>query len=233
MVHMDTVAQSAGMRVLVVDDSERLRQSLAAGLRSQGMAVETAADGVEALALLDSLPFDVIVLDLVMPRMDGVRVLRELKPRSSKPRILVLPARDHVNDRVEALDLGADDYLLKPFAFEEVRARIKALARRSTDDASPILTVGALSVDNSAKIARVDGTVLQLTPKEFALLELLVHRRGHVLSRPAIFEQLYASDSDASDKVIEALMSTLRTKLAQAGLPELIETRRGFGYVVP
>jgi two-component system copper resistance phosphate regulon response regulator CusR len=233
MVHMDTVAQSAGMRVLVVDDSERLRQSLAAGLRSQGMAVETAADGVEALALLDSLPFDVIVLDLVMPRMDGVRVLRELKPRRSKPRILVLSARDHVNDRVEALDLGADDYLLKPFAFEEVRARIKALARRSTDDASPILTVGALSVDNSAKIARVDGTALPLTPKEYALLELLVHRRGHVLSRPAIFEQLYASDSDASDKVIEALMSTLRTKLAQAGLPELIETRRGFGYVVP
>lgn len=233
MVHMDTVAQSVGMRVLVVDDSERLRQSLAAGLRSQGMAVETAADGVEALALLDSLPFDVIVLDLVMPRMDGVRVLRELKPRRSKPRILVLSARDHVNDRVEALDLGADDYLLKPFAFEEVRARIKALARRSTDDASPILTVGALSVDNSAKIARVDGTALPLTPKEYALLELLVHRRGHVLSRPAIFEQLYASDSDASDKVIEALMSTLRTKLAQAGLPDLIETRRGFGYVVP
>ena len=233
MSHMDTVAQSAGMRVLVVDDSERLRQSLAAGLRSQGMAVETAADGVEALALLDSLPFDVIVLDLVMPRMDGVRVLRELKPRRSKPRILVLSARDHVNDRVEALDLGADDYLLKPFAFEEVRARIKALARRSTDDASPILGVGALSIDTSAKLARVDGTVLPLTPKEYALLELLAHRRGHVLSRPAIFEQLYASDSDASDKVIEALMSTLRTKLAQAGLPDLIETRRGFGYVVP
>ena len=233
MVHMDTVAQSAGMRVLVVDDSERLRQSLAAGLRSQGMAVETAANGVEALALLDSLPFDVIVLDLVMPRMDGVRVLRELKPRRSKPRILVLSARDLVADRVEALDLGADDYLLKPFAFDEVRARIQALARRRADDASPILGIGPLSIDTSAKLARVDGTALPLTPKEYALLELLVHRRGHVLSRPAIFEQLYASDSDASDKVIEALMSTLRTKLAQAGLPDLIETRRGFGYVVP
>lgn len=233
MVHMDTVAQSAGMRVLVVDDSERLRQSLAAGLRSQGMAVETAADGVEALALLESLPFDVIVLDLVMPRMDGVRVLRELKPWRSKPRILVLSARDLVADRVEALDLGADDYLLKPFAFDEVRARIQALARRRTDDASPILGIGTLSIDTSAKLARVDGTALPLTPKEYALLELLVHRRGHVLSRPAIFEQLYASDSDASDKVIEALMSTLRTKLAQAGPPDLIETRRGFGYVVP
>jgi len=145
----------------------------------------------------------------------------------------VLSARDLVADRVEALDLGADDYLLKPFAFEEVRARIQALARRRTDDASPILGVGTLSIDTSTKLARVNSTALPLTPKEYALLELLVHRRGHVLSRPAIFEQLYASDSDASDKVIEALMSTLRTKLAQAGLPDLIETRRGFGYVVP
>jgi len=230
---MDAAAQSSAMRVLVVDDSERLRQSLATGLRSEGMAVETAADGVQALALIASLPFDVVVLDLVMPRMDGVRVLRELMPRRTKPRILVLSARDHVSDRVEALDLGADDYLVKPFAFDEVRARIQALARRHADDASPLLSLGPLSIDTSAKLARVDGAVLPLTPKEYALLELLVHRRGHVLSRPAIFEQLYASDSDASDKVIEALMSTLRAKLAHAGLPDVIETRRGFGYVVP
>jgi two-component system copper resistance phosphate regulon response regulator CusR len=221
------------MRVLVVDDSERLRQSLATGLRAEGMTVETAADGVQALALLASLPFDVVVLDLVMPRMDGVRVLRELLPRRTKPRILVLSARDHVSDRVEALDLGADDYLVKPFAFDEVRARIQALARRRADDASPVLSLDTLSIDTSARLARVDGAVLPLTPKEYALLELLLHRRGHVLSRSAIFEQLYASDSDASDKVIEALMSTLRAKLMDAGLPELIETRRGFGYVVP
>jgi DNA-binding response OmpR family regulator len=233
MALMDAAAQSSAMRVLVVDDSERLRQSLATGLRSEGMAVETAADGVQALALIASLPFDVVVLDLVMPRMDGVRVLRELMPRRTKPRILVLSARDHVSDRVEALDLGADDYLVKPFAFDEVRARIQALARRHADDASPLLSLGPMSIDTSAKLARVDGAVLPLTPKEYALLELLVHRRGHVLSRPAIFEQLYASDSDASDKVIEALMSTLRAKLAHAGLPDVIETRRGFGYVVP
>jgi DNA-binding response OmpR family regulator len=233
MALMDAAAQSSAMRVLVVDDSERLRQSLATGLRSEGMAVETAADGVQALALIASLPFDVVVLDLVMPRMDGVRVLRELMPRRTKPRILVLSARDHVSDRVEALDLGADDYLVKPFAFDEVRARIQALARRHADDASPLLSLGPLSIDTSAKLARVDGAVLPLTPKEYALLELLVHRRGHVLSRPAIFEQLYASDSDASDKVIEALMSTLRARLAHAGLPDVIETRRGFGYVVP
>jgi DNA-binding response OmpR family regulator len=233
MALMDAAAQSSAMRVLVVDDSERLRQSLATGLRSEGMAVETAADGVQALALIASLPFDVVVLDLVMPRMDGVRVLRELMPRRTKPRILVLSARDHVSDRVEALDLGADDYLVKPFAFDEVRARIQALARRHADDASPLLSLGPMSIDTSAKLARVDGAVLPLTPKEYALLELLVHRRGHVLSRPAIFEQLYASDSDASDKVIEALMSTLRAKLAHASLPDVIETRRGFGYVVP
>jgi len=222
----------AAMRVLVVDDSERLRQTLAAGLRNKGVSVETAADGIEALALLEALPFDVMVLDLVMPRMDGIRVLQELKPRRTRPRILVLSARDQVANRVEALDLGADDYLVKPFAFEEVRARIQALARRQPDDAARLLMVGPLSVDTASKLVRVAGVALALTPKEYALLELLVDRRGHVLSRPAIFEQLYSSNSDASDKVIEALMSTLRAKLAQAGLPDLIETRRGFGYVV-
>jgi two-component system copper resistance phosphate regulon response regulator CusR len=222
----------AAMRVLVVDDSERLRQTLAAGLRTKGVSVETAADGIEALALLDALPFDVMVLDLIMPRMDGIRVLQELRPRRTRPRILVLSARDQVANRVEALDLGADDYLVKPFAFEEVRARIQALARRQPDDAARVLTVGPLSVDTASKLARVAGVALALTPKEYALLELLVDRRGHVMSRAAIFEQLYASNSDASDKVIEALMSTLRAKLAQADLPDLIETRRGFGYVV-
>jgi two-component system copper resistance phosphate regulon response regulator CusR len=220
------------MRVLVVDDSGRLRQSLAYGLRSFGMTVETAADGAEALAFLAGPPFDVVVLDLMMPRMNGIEVLRTLRPRHEKPRILVLSARDQVDDRVEALDLGADDYLVKPFALEEVRARIQALARRPAGDAAPVLEAGSLRIDTTTKLARVDGSVLRLTPKEYALLELLLRRRGHVLSRAQIFEQLYESDSDVGDSVIEVLMSTLRTKLAAAGLKDLIETRRGFGYVV-
>ena len=119
------------MRVLVVDDSERVRKTLATGLRAHGMAVETAADGAEALTLLNGLPFDVTVLDLMMPRVDGTQVLQALKSKSAKPRILVLSARDQVQDRVDALNLGADDYLVKPFAFEELLARLLALGRRS------------------------------------------------------------------------------------------------------
>jgi len=220
------------MRVLVVDDSERVRKTLATGLRAHGMAVETAADGAEALALLNGLPFDVTVLDLMMPRVDGIQVLKTLKSKSAKPRILVLSARDQVQDRVDALNLGADDYLVKPFAFEELLARLLALGRRNFAEASPVLECGRLQLDTATQVVRVDDTALSLTPKEYALLELLLHRRGHVLSRAAIFGQIYESDSNASDTVIEVLMSTLRAKLARAGLPDLIQTRRGFGYVV-
>jgi two-component system copper resistance phosphate regulon response regulator CusR len=220
------------MRVLVVDDSERVRRTLATGLRAHGMAVETAADGAEALTLLNGLQFDVVVLDLVMPRVDGVQVLQALKSRTEKPRILVLSARDQVQDRVEALNLGADDYLVKPFAYEELLARLLALGRRKFAEASPELTSGRLVLDTAAQLARVDDTVVTLTPKEYALLELLLRRKGHVMSRAAIFQQLYESDSTASDTVIEVLMSTLRAKLARAGMADLIETRRGFGYVV-
>lgn len=220
------------MRVLVVDDSERVRRTLASGLRDRGFVPETAPDGAVALVLLDGLQYDVVVLDLMMPRMGGMELLRALKGQASKPRILVLSARDQVSDRVEALNLGADDYLVKPFAFEELVARIQALGRRSPRDASPEIQCGRLRIDTATRVARIDGIALALTPKEFALLELLVRRRGRVLSRATIFGQIYESDSSASDTVIEVLMSTLRAKMARGGLPDLIETRRGFGYVV-
>jgi len=233
MARRSALAHSRDMKVLVVDDSERLRETLAAGLRAEGMAVETAADGMSALSLMTDNAFDVVVLDIVMPRVDGREVLKKTRSWRSKPRILVLSALDQIMDRVEALDLGADDYLVKPFAFEEVRARIQALGRRPVHEASPVLEAGALRIDTATRLAKVEGNVLPLTPKEYALLELLLRRRGHVLSRAAIFEQLYESDSDASDSVIEALMSTLRSKLTRAGVNQLIQTRRGFGYVVP
>jgi len=220
------------MRVLVVDDSERLRKALATGLTADGMVVETAADGQEAIERLHLAPFDVVVLDIMMPRVDGLQVLRHVRTAKLPTRILVLSARDQVDDRVDALNLGADDYLVKPFAFSEVKARVLALARRHFDEPSPVISAGRVDVDTTARVAQADGQQLHLTPKEYALLELLVRRRGHVMSRSAIFEQLYASDSDASDSVIEVLMSTLRSKLAGAGVEHLIETRRGFGYVI-
>ena len=232
MENPGAAVQSPAMRVLVVDDSERVRKTLASGLHGRGFVAETAEDGAVALSLLNGLPYDVVVLDLMMPRMDGMELLRALKGRESKPRILVLSARDQVQDRVEALNLGADDYLVKPFAFEELVARLQALGRRSASDASPEIECGKLRLDTASRVARVDGAALALTPKEYALLELLVRRRAHVLSRAAIFEQIYESDSSSSDTVIEVLMSTLRGKLARAGLADLIETRRGFGYVV-
>ena len=220
------------MRVLVVDDSERVRKFLASGLHAQGLAAETASDGAEALRVIDSQPIDVVVLDLMMPGMDGIELLKVLQGRSAKPRILVLSARDQVADRVEALNLGADDYLVKPFAFDEVVARINALSRRRADAASPLLQHGRLQLDTGSRVVRVDDAVLQLTPKEYALLELLLRCRGRLLSRQAIFEHLYESDSSASDTVIEALLSTMRAKLARAGMSDLIQTRRGFGYVI-
>lgn len=226
------IAQSALMRVLVVDDSERVRKTLATGLRARGIVVETAADGTEALLLLNAMSFDVAVLDLMMPNVDGMQVLQALKSRTQRPRVLVLSARDHVQDRVDALNLGADDYLVKPFSFDELFARLLALSRRSFAEPSPVISVGRLHLDTARQFARVDDNGLTLTPKEYSLLELLVRRRGHVLSRAAIFDQLYESDSTASDTVIEVLLSTLRAKLVKAGLSQLIETRRGFGYVI-
>jgi two-component system copper resistance phosphate regulon response regulator CusR len=222
----------AAVRILVVDDSERLRCALATGLGGSGFAVDLAADGREALSYLDAYSYDVIVLDLMMPFVDGLDVLREIRRRQLQCRVLILSARDQIDDRVQALDLGADDYLVKPFAFAELRARVQALARRRFDERAPLLTHGNLSIDTVALNARVDETILPLTPKEFALLVLLLRHRGRTLSREAVFEHLYSSDSTASDKVIEVLMSTLRSKLGKAGHAELIETRRGFGYVV-
>lgn len=220
------------MRVLVVDDSERLRKALATGLQADGMVVESAADGQEALERLRLAPFDVVILDIMMPKVDGLQVLRHVRAARLPTRILVLSARDQVDDRVEALNLGADDYLVKPFAFTEVKARVLALGRRHFEEPSPSISAGPVEIDTTVRIAQANGTQLTLTPKEYALLELLLRRRGFVMSRSTIFQQLYASDSDASDSVIEVLMSTLRSKLAAAGVEHLIETRRGFGYVV-
>lgn len=221
------------MKVLVVDDSARLRESVAAGLHAFGMVVEAAADGRDALARMRTAEFDVVILDLVMPGVGGREVLAATRNWRRKPRILVLSALDHHTDRVEAIDLGADDYLVKPFALDELRARVQALARRPVDGAAPLLESGRLTIDTATCVARVDGVALALTPKEYGLIEVLLRRRGHVFSRSALFERLYDSDSESSDSVIEVLMSTLRAKLARAGLHQVIETRRGFGYVVP
>lgn len=220
------------MRVLLVEDSERLRQALVPLLGAAGHAVDTAVDGVEALAYLERYDYAVVVLDLMLPRLDGLEVLRTMRARGNRARVLVLSARDQVQDRVAALDRGADDYLVKPFSSDELLARMSALLRRSLDQPEPELRAGRLVLDPRRRLVQVEGHSLGLSPKEFALLECLLRDRGRVLSRAQLFEHVYSGHSESSDKVIEVLMSTLRAKLGEHGVGELVQTRRGFGYVI-
>ncbi|MBU6403447.1 MAG: response regulator transcription factor [Proteobacteria bacterium] len=219
------------MRLLVVEDSPLLGPSLERGLRAEGHAVDLAGDGVTACEFLRRYPYDAMLLDLGLPQRDGGEVLKRLRAAGRDTRVLVLSARDQVEDRVGALNLGADDYLVKPFAWDELLARLNALLRRRSEGV-PLLRHGALSLDPATRLARVDAQLLALSPREYALLELLLRARGQVHSRAQLFEHLYDATSATSDKIIEVLLSTLRAKLAQAGLPDLIQTRRGFGYVV-
>jgi DNA-binding response OmpR family regulator len=169
----------------------------------------------------------------MLPQVSGLEVLRALRAAQTPTRVLVLSARDQIEDRVTALNLGADDYLLKPFDFSELKARVLALLRRRYGELSSKLTCGDLTLDTNARVASSRGAPLPLTPKEYALLETLLRHRGRSFTRAALFERLYDGLSEASDRVIEVVVSTLRNKLDKAGLPAVIETRRGFGYRVP
>jgi len=220
------------MRVLIVEDSERLNSAVACGLRAAGLTVDCVADGESALRFEQRYLYEVIVLDLMLPKLSGFDVLRRLRKDRSRARVLVLSARDQVTDRVSCLNLGADDYLVKPFAFDELAARVLALGRRRIGETTPTLTVRELTIDTAARVAWIGTDALPLAPKEYALLETLVRSRGRCMSRAELFERLYDSRSDSSDQVIEVIVSTLRGKLKRAGCNDLIETRRGFGYCV-
>jgi len=195
--------------------------------------VDVASDGVEATGYLAGYGYDFVVLDLGLPRLDGFGVLRALPAVGERPRILVLSARDQVGDRVEALNAGADDYLVKPFAFEELIARLHALARRPVETRADVLEHAGVRLDAQAHRAIANGSALQLTPREFALLELLLRHPGRVFPRADILERIAGSESEASDRSIEVVVFGVRRKLADAGCAGLIENRRGAGYLIP
>lgn len=221
------------MNVLVVEDSVRLRDSLARGLTAAGFTVDLAADGVAACLHLDSFGYEQVVLDLGLPRKDGLAVLHHLRHNSRRPRVLVLSARDQVCDRIGALNQGADDYLVKPFSFDELVARLHALGRRPQEAKLIVLSVGRLSLNPQARMVEVDGAALALTARQYSLLELLLRHRGRVFTRVEILDRLSGTESDASDKSIEVIVFALRRRLALAGLTDVIETRRGAGYLIP
>ncbi|MGA9421510.1 MAG: response regulator transcription factor [Rhodanobacteraceae bacterium] len=221
------------MRLLLVEDSERLRKTLERGLHRAGFTVDAAADGIQACGFLASFAYDLVILDLMLPRLDGAGVLRALPVRDHRPRVLVLSARDQVADRVQALDAGADDYLVKPFSFDELLARLHALSRRPEQVNQPFLERGGISLDSRAHSVTINGCPLKLTPREFALLELLLRNRGRIFTRSAILERIVGSDTSVSDRSIEVLVFSLRRKLDAAGCRNVVETRRGAGYLIP
>ncbi|MFI5401740.1 MAG: response regulator transcription factor [Planctomycetota bacterium] len=220
------------MKVLVIEDSEKLQRSLLHGLKSSGFAVDVVGDGEEGLAYAKHGTYDVIVLDLMLPKMDGLTVLRKLRATGSDTHVLILSAKDQVGERVEGLQIGADDYLTKPFAFEELVARIRALIRRKYDAKEPVHRVGPLRIDTARRMVVRGDEPIPLTPQEYAVLEYLVTRRGHVVSKSDLLDHLYAGDGSASENAVEVLVHQLRKKVQEGSSPEVIQTRRGYGYLV-
>jgi heavy metal response regulator len=219
------------VRVLVVEDEVRVRSFVERGLREAGFAVDGAGDGEEGLRLALVNPYDAIVLDLMLPKKDGLAVLRELRAAGRATPVLVLTARDEVDDKVRGLNAGADDYLPKPFAFAELLARVRALLRRGTARPS-LLEIGDLRVDILARKAERSGQRLDLTPKEFALLEYLARHAGEVVTRTMISEHVWDMNFDSFSNVIDVYIRYLRRKIDEPFEQKLIHTRRGVGYVL-
>jgi two-component system OmpR family response regulator len=215
------------MRVLVVEDERELLRIVAQALREDGYAVDEAGDGESGLAKARSWDYDAVVLDLMIPKLDGWTVLRTLRLKKKTP-VLVLTARDAVADRVKGLDLGADDYLVKPFDLAELLARLRALIRRSTGQANPQIVIGTIVIDTRAKTVARGGEPVFVTAREYSLVELLALRRGEVVSRTRLYEHLFDENDDSMSNLLEVHVSNIRRKLGKA----FIETRRGQGYVI-
>ena len=220
------------MRILLVEDEPSAAMMLAKGLREEAYAVDVAGDGEKALDQAYVNDYDLIILDVMLPRKDGFAVCRELRAAGYAMPVLMLTARDAVEDKVEGLDSGADDYLSKPFEFEELLARVRALLRRKPALYRDVLVVADLSVDTLARRVSRGGRELDLTAKEFALLEYLVRRAGEVVGRADISEHVWDQSYDPFSKVIEVFIQRLRRKIDEGHAVKLIRTRRGEGYVL-
>lgn len=221
------------MRVLLVEDSGRLRLSLEQALRNTGYKVETAADGKDALRQALTQDYDAIVLDILLPGMDGFQILERMRNQGRTTPVLCLTAKDALEDRVKGLHLGADDYLTKPFELRELLARVHALCRRRYHQYADTLTVGDLKLDRAAKRVSRRGREIELQPREFALLEYLMLKPRQVVSRQEIEEHIYNDLDTPESNAVDSAICTLRRKLAAGqDAPALIHTRRGLGYVV-
>jgi DNA-binding response OmpR family regulator len=220
------------MRILVAEDHPSLARSIADGLRDDGYAVDLTFDGNEALHLAVSNPYDAIILDIMLPGRDGLSIIQALRRRDVHIPILCLTARDGIADRVKGLDAGADDYLVKPFAWEELLARVRSMVRRGHGQKSSRITVGDLEIDTARKSAKRGGTAIELSAREYALLEYLAHRQDQVVSRSDIWEHLYDQHDETTSNVVDVYIGYLRNKVDKDFPTKLIHTRRGQGYLL-
>jgi len=224
---------STAMRILVVEDERKVARFIRQGLAEEGHAVEVAPDGDAALDLIAEEPsYDLVILDVMLPRRDGFSVLKALREQHFQSPVLVLTARDGVADKVAGLDLGADDYLTKPFAFEELLARVRALLRRGRGQREPVLRLADLSLDPSTRVVMRGGRRLTLTAREYALLEYFLRHPGRVLTRPMIAQHVWAIDFDSETNIIDVYVGYLRRKIDGEGERRLLHTIRGAGYML-
>ena len=220
------------MRVLVVEDSPRLQRTLGTALRKSGYAVDVAGDSEEGQWLAESHDYDVIILDIMLPKRDGLTVLANLRQKGRETHVMLLTARDTVPDRVRGLRAGADDYLVNPFVLEELLARVEALCRRAYGSKLSTVTVDDLEIDTLGRRVRRGGKAVDLTAREYLLIEYLARRRGQVVSRSEIEEHIYDGQVDPMSNVVDSAICSLRKKLAEYGETPLIHTRRGLGYAL-
>jgi len=220
------------MKILLVEDSERLQRSLITGLKKSGFSVDQAFDGKQALAFAASNEYDVIILDLMLPEIDGLTVMAKIRSQGNDVHILILSANDQTEDRIRGLDLGADDYLVKPFAFDELVSRLRALSRRGNGTKNPLIEIEGVKIHSVSRYVYYDGKEVPFTPHEYNILEFMARRRGRVFSQEQLIEHIYDARCYVTRNALEAHISGLRKRLASVNAPPLIKTRRGFGYLI-
>jgi len=220
------------MKILVVEDDRKVAGFIEQGLREEGYAVDVAPDGDQATMLAHVYEYDLIVLDVMLPKKTGLQVAAELRREGSKTPILMLTARDTTEDVVRGLDVGADDYLTKPFSFEVLAARLRVIARRNTLESASVLQVANLTLDTKTFEAHRDGRRIVLTRTEFVLLDYLMRRAGRVVSRDDLIESVWGIDRDVGTNTVDVFIFHLRSKLEAGGASRLIQTVRGFGYTM-
>ncbi|MFC2294750.1 MAG: response regulator transcription factor [Leptotrichia hongkongensis] len=220
------------MRLLVVEDEKKLNDLITKKLEKEYYGVDSCFDGEEAVRYMEGTEYDAIILDIMLPKLDGFEVIKRIRAKKNKVPILLLTARDNIDDKVKGLDYGADDYLVKPFIFEELMARIRVLLRRNSGNADNVITIANLKVDLDAKTVFRDDLLIKLSGREYSILEYLIRNKGKILSRERIEDHIWNYDYEGGTNVIDVYIRYLRKKIDDSYTPKLIHTVRGLGYVL-